>query len=170
MRKILLNVVITLDGFIEGPDGEYDWCFTDQDYDMQSFIERTDTILFGRKSYELLLQTDKNAWPNHARIVFSKTQNSIEGASIIYNNIEDHIYQLKHQPGKDIWLFGGASLTDALLGHGLIDELHLSIHPILLGKGKLLFGDALQKKPMALLSSKSFSTGLVQVIYGLSSV
>ena len=78
---------------------------------MEEFINRTDTILFGRKSYELLLQTDKNAWATHSRIVFSKTLTSIEGASLVNNKVEETLSRLKQQPGKDLIMWGGVSIA-----------------------------------------------------------
>lgn len=67
MRKIILNVAVTLDGYIEGANGEYDWCLTDQDYGMTQFMESIDTVLFGRKSYDLMLQYEKNPYPAHTK-------------------------------------------------------------------------------------------------------
>lgn len=68
MRKILLNLAVSLDSFIEGPKGEFDWCFTDQDYGMTGFLERIDAIFMGRKSYELFEQMDKNPFPDKAPV------------------------------------------------------------------------------------------------------
>src|SRR5207237_1565214 len=115
MRKILLNLAVSLDGFIEGPNGEYDWCFTDQDYGMTDFLNRTDAIFFGRKSYELVLKTDKNAWATHTKYVFSKAFDTIEAATLINRDIEKSVQKIKQKEGKDIWLFGEASLTSSLL-------------------------------------------------------
>lgn len=165
MRKILLNAAVSLDGFIEGPNGEYDWCFTAENYGMTDFLNRIDTIFSGRKSYELFLQADKNAWPGHAMYVFSKTIKTFENATAINTNIKEIVSTLKQEQGKDIWLFGGASLTQSLLNFGLLDELHLSIHPILLGKGKALFDNIPDRLPLKLVSSKSYPSGLVQTVY-----
>ena len=74
MRKIILNVAVSLDGFIEGPNGEFDWCFTDQDYGMSDFMKSIDAILFGRKSYELMLKMSKNPFPEKMKYIFSKTK------------------------------------------------------------------------------------------------
>ena len=165
MRKILLNVAVTLDGFIEGPGGEYDWCFTDQDYGMTDFLASTDTILFGRKSYELLLATDANAWPTHKRYVFSRTAGTMEGATVINGSIERSIEKIMAEKGKDIWLFGGADLASSFLNLGMINEFLLSIHPILLGNGKRLFNGFGERKNLMLKERRSYSSGLVQLVY-----
>ena len=73
MRKIILNLAVSLDGFIEGPNGEYDWCFIDQDYGMTDFMDSIDAIFFGRKSYELVLKTGADYFGNKKQYVFSKT-------------------------------------------------------------------------------------------------
>jgi dihydrofolate reductase len=73
MRKIILNLALSLDSFIEGPNGEFDWCFIDQDYGMTEFLANTDAILFGRKSYELLMKYDSNPYPEMEKYIFSKS-------------------------------------------------------------------------------------------------
>jgi len=169
MRKLILSVAVTLDGFIEGPNGEYDWCFTDQDYGLSDLINRVDAAFIGRKTYELTQKMNSNdeSWlPHLKQYIFSTTLNSVkEGETLIKNNIRDEVEEIKKQEGKDIWLFGGASLTTTLLIYGLVDEISLAVHPILLGKGKLLFSDIDQKLHLTLCGSQSYSTGLVTLNY-----
>ena len=168
MRKVILAVAVSLDSLIEGPNGEYDWCFTDQDYGMTDFFKRIDAIFFGRKSYEVLLRTDTNPYPNKAKYVFSKTLKSVgENTILIRENIEQEVKTIKQQHGKDIWLFGGASTTASLLRAQLVDEMMLAVHPILLGKGKPLFSDTGKRITWRLVEAKTYSTGLVQLMYRL---
>lgn len=169
MRKVILNLAVSLDGFIEGPNGEYDWCFTDQDYGMTDFMERIDAVLFGRKSYELLIEMDKNPYPDKAKYVFSRTIQALDSHTmIISKEAEEEVKKLKKGDGKDIWLFGGAELTTTFINARLIDELLLSIHPILLGSGKPLFAGLNERSHFKLLDAKTFDTGLVQVSYKLA--
>lgn len=165
MRKIILNVAVTLDGLIEGPNGEYDWCFTDQDYGMTPFIDRIDTIFFGRKSFEILESAGENPFSDFKMYVFSTTLKSLENVTIISSDVEETVRQMKNEEGKDIWLFGGASLTTLFINAGLVDELMLSIHPLLLGEGKLLFQSILGRIPLELTDTRSYSSGLVQLLY-----
>ena len=175
MRKLVLGLAITLDGYIEGPNGEYDWCFTDQDYGLNEFFERIDAIFIGRKSYEMMqLQGDNNngedtiGLPKLTEYVFSKTLTSVkEGAILISENSIAEARRIKNQPGKDIWLFGGASLYHALMKAGLVDELWMSVHPILLGSGKPLFHGQDNRRKLTLLESKTYETGLVSVRYSV---
>ena len=166
MRKIILNLAVSLDGFIEGPSGEYDWCFTDQDYGMSKFLNRIDTIFFGRKSYEILLSAEKNPYPGKKKYVFSRTRKSAAGGTeIISGFIEGRIKEIKNTEGKDIWLFGGAELISALLNAGLIDEMQLAVHPIILGGGKRLFGGLPGRIKLRTIDCIKYNSGLVQIFY-----
>ncbi len=165
MRKVILNLAVSLDGVIEGPNGEFDWCFTDQDYGMKNFLTGTDTIFFGRKSYEVLTRTEKDPYPTMRKFVFSRTLQSVMDATVIQENIESHVKSIKEEPGKDIWLFGGAELTAQLMSLNLVDELQLAVHPILLGRGKRLFPSAENRVSLRLVDTKIYSTGLVQLFY-----
>ena len=171
MRKIILQLAISLDGFIEGPNGEYDWCFTDQDYGMTEFFQRVDTVFIGRKSYEMSLGlegADTSWMPKMKEYVFSNTLTSVkEGTVLVNGNIKEEIEKIKNEPGKDIWMFGGASLTTSLLNEGLIDEISMAVHPILLGKGKLLFNDVKGRIKLKLIGTQAYSSGLVSLTYKL---
>jgi len=167
MRKVILNLAVSLDGFIEGPNGEYDWCFTDQDYGMKEFFKRTDAIFLGRRSYELVTKTGARYFGKRKIYVFSKTLTETKGkkAIIINTDIKAAVNKIKNEPGKDIWLFGGANLVTTFMNDGLVDELMLAVHPILLGNGKQLFQNIEQQTKLQLTDAKTFSSGLVQLFY-----
>jgi dihydrofolate reductase len=169
MRKIILCVAISLDGFIEGPNGEYDWCFTDQDYGMKEFMSRIDTIFYGRKCYEMMMGFDHggpNPYAKMKHVVFSNTlEKAYKGTELISGDFVRQVTNLKKQPGNDIWLFGGAEITTTFLNENLIDEMALAVHPIVLGKGKLLFNNIDSRKYFKLVSSQQYSTGLVMLNY-----
>jgi dihydrofolate reductase len=165
VRRLILNLAVSLDGFIEGPNGEFDWCFTDQDYGMKDFLGRIDAVFFGRKSYEVLLQTEKNPYPGIQKYVFSTTLHSLEGAYLIRDDIVANVQNIKKQRGKDIWLFGGAKLAGSLMNLGLVDELQLAVHPLLLGRGKPLLVNLENRMLLRLVDTKTYSTGLVQLFY-----
>ncbi len=167
MRKVILNLALSLDGFIEGPKGEYDWCFTDQDYGMSAFLKSVDAVFFGRKSFDLVSPMGPNAYPGLKRYVFSRTLTEVEGAFIISSDVKGTVEKLKREKGKNIWLFGGAELTNTLLGLGLVDELLLSVHPVILGGGKSLFGSLGERIHLKLKNARTYPTGLVQLFYTL---
>ena len=166
MRKVILNLAVSLDGFIEGPNGEFDWCFTDQDYGMTKFLNDTDTIILGRKSYDVLQTMEGDSFPNHEKLVFSRTLTTVNPPYRLINTAaEEVIDQIRATPGKNLWLFGGAELTSTLLVAGLVDEMMLSIHPLLLGSGRPLFTGIQERMYFNLLRTETFSTGLVQLFY-----
>ncbi|RYY24243.1 MAG: dihydrofolate reductase [Chitinophagaceae bacterium] len=173
MRKVILGLAVTLDGYIEGPNGEYDWCFTDQDYGLTEFFSRIDSIFIGRKSYEIARQyAAKNGgelvpgMPPMQQYVFSDTLKEVgQGAILLSGDSLAAAREIKQQQGKDIWLFGGALLTDALMKAGLVDELWMSVHPILLGSGKPLFRQQEARTQLKLLECKTYETGLVSLRY-----
>ena len=170
MRKVILGLAVSLDGLIEGPNGEYDWCFTDQDYGMQDFLQRIDTIFAGRKTYEMSFGKEDFdlGFPKMKEYIFSTTMTTVpEGKTLIKSDIESEVLKIKNSPGKDIWLFGGAGLTTALLNLGLIDEVSLAVHPIILGAGKPLFSDIKNRVPLTLADTKTYSSGLVSLTYTL---
>lgn len=172
MRKLILGVAVSLDGFIEGPNGEYDWCFTDEDYGMSDFFKRIDALFIGRKTYEMaqsaqsMGETGGAGFPKFKEYIFSTTLDKVkDDAILIKNNIKEEVEKIKNEKGKDIWLFGGASLTTSLLNLGLVDEISLAVHPIILGGGKPLFTDIANRIHLKLVDTKTYSTGLVALTY-----
>jgi dihydrofolate reductase len=166
MRKVILNLAVSLDGFIEGPNGEFDWCMADQDYGLMDFMNRIDSIFIVRKSYELILQMGENPYPDKLKYVFSRTLKNVGGnTKLISQNIEEEVKNIIDQDGKDIWLYGGANLVTSFLNTGLVDEIQLAVHPILLSKGKSLFKDIKERKYFKLIDTKTYSSGLVQLFY-----
>jgi len=170
MRKLILGLAVSLDGFIEGPNGEYDWCFTDQDYGMKDFFSRIDAVFVGRKTYEMSLgmESGGGGMPKMKEYIFSTTLDHVKkGAILIKENIKKEVEKIKKEEGKDIWLFGGSSLTTSLIELGLVDEISLAVHPILLGSGKPLFTGISKRIRLKLVDTKPWSTGLVTLNYVL---
>lgn len=168
MRKVILGVAVSLDGLIEGPKGEYDWCFTDQDYGMASFLKSIDALFMGRKSWDLVQSMKgSNPWKGSTTYVFSNTLKAVKGkdSGLVSGDLHAKVSELKKMKGKDIWLFGGASLTASLMNEGLVDELHLAVHPIVLGQGKPLFQGINHRVKTILIDTKVYNTGLVVLNY-----
>lgn len=180
-RKVILDLAVTLDGFIEGPNGEVDWCIIDPDMDFANFLNQIDTILYGRKSYDLWgkynpenedSDTEKEIWRlvhSKEKYVFSRTQKKTDNRAIVINdNIVEEVNKLKKKPGKDIWLYGGSSLITTFIKLGLVDEFRLSVHPVILGEGKPLFIDIKERVNLSLINTNRFSSGVVQLCYQLN--
>lgn len=176
-RKVILDLAVTLDGFIEGINGEVDWCIMDADMNFSQFLDRIDTILYGRKSYQLwgkympseeVPHWEREIWEkvhSKKKVVFSRTLAQEAGLTLIKENIAEEIKHLKQQPGKDLWLYGGASLITTFMNLGLVDEYRISVHPVILGAGKPLFMDMSQRKELRLVEVNRFASGVVQLIY-----
>jgi len=171
MRKLILQVAVSLDGFIEGPHGEIDWCFTDQDYGLKDFFKQIDTLFIGRKTYELMISMGDNAspgFPKFKEYIFSSTLEKVkDDAVLIKDDIKSKVKEIKNENGKDIWLFGGGSLTTSLMNLDLVDEIGLAVHPVILSGGKPLFSEIKKRVELELLDSKVYSTGLVFLKYAI---
>ena len=172
MRKLILSLMTSLDGYIEGPDKELDWHVWDNEMEEHMFHflnNQVDIILLGRKAYELMAEY----WPASKesiapamntlpKIVFSKTLDKAEwnNTRIIQENIGEEINRLKQTQGKDLVLFGGAAITASLMELHLVDEYQIIVNPVILGKGKPAF--LLNKKiNLQLTNIKRFSCGNV---------
>lgn len=177
-RKIVLDLAVSLDGYIEGLNGEVDWCIMDEDMNFNDFLNDIDTILYGRKSYDLWGQytpgndvsdTEKEMWEivhSKKKYVFSNTLTKIDNnVMLIKDNISEEVNKIKNEPGKDIWLYGGASLITTFIKQGFIDEYRLSVHPVILGAGKPLFIDIKERIGLKLVNTRTFSSGVVQLCY-----
>jgi len=180
-RRIILDLAVSLDGFIEGKNGEIDWCIMDSEMGFVNFLNQIDTILYGRKSYDLWghftpeiedADTDKVIWDlvhSKEKYVFSRKLKVTDNKAIFINdNIIEEIIKLKNKPGKDIWLYGGASLITSFINLGLVDEFRLSVHPVILGEGKPLFIDIKKRLNLKIVNTRTFSSGVVQLIYHLN--
>jgi dihydrofolate reductase len=133
---------------------------------MTEFLARCDSIIFGRKSYEVLLQYEQNPYPDKQKYLFSNTITSAVGNTIVLKgNVQEALTLIQQRSSGDSWFFGGGSLLRDFMQHRLIDELHLSIHPVLLGGGTPLFSGLLERYWWQLSESKTYATGLVQLIY-----
>lgn len=155
MRKIMYYVHQSLDGFIEGPNGEFDWAELGPELGEYSMglTERADTFLYGRKVWELMssywpnaeaMNPDEHAvafapvWRTTPKVVLSTTLESADWGTRIVRTAEE-IRAIKDQPGKDILLTGSASVAAALTELGLLDEHHVIVHPVILGGGKPVY-------------------------------
>jgi dihydrofolate reductase len=182
MRRIILNLAISLDGFIEGPNGEIDWLVRDPTIDFSDILHEIlsdkDIIFYGRISYDKWgnYQPDENApqklkdayqlMHSKQKYVFSKTKASDNTNAIFINsNIKERVLEIKQQPGKNIWLYGGAKLVTTLLNLNLIDEYRLAVHPVIIGKVKPLFQHIEDRHKLALMEAKGYPSGVTLLTY-----
>lgn len=179
MRKIILNLAVTLDGFIEGPNGEIDWCRLDGESDafFDKFLPEVDSIFYGRVSYDLWGQyqppdtasiSEKKLWSavhSKEKYVFSKKPAYNGNATYISDNIAERVMEIKQRPGKNIWLYGGANLITYFVNENLVDNYLLAVFPVLLGSGKPLFKNISRRVELKLNSVEHSSSGVILLSY-----
>jgi dihydrofolate reductase len=169
MRKLVYSVAMSLDGYIAGPNGEYDWITADPNFDFKALFSRFDTLLMGRKTYDLMRskgQTPKSM--GMEAVVVSTTLRSEvhSGVQIVRSHIAAAVRELKAMPGKDVWLFGGGALFRALIDAGLVDSVELAVLPILLGAGLPVIPDG-RRCPLRLEHSQSLPSGTLLLKYSI---
>ena len=167
MRKVILFIASSLDGYIARASGDVDWLFTDQDYGYADFFALVDTVLMGRHTYEQVLSFGEYPYIGTQGFVFSKTRGSEydDNVTFISSALPTFVQELKSSAGKNIWLVGGAELISSFLQHDLIDEFIISVHPIILGDGIPLFRAPLAMRKLNLQRCQTFDTGLIQITY-----
>jgi dihydrofolate reductase len=187
MRKVILSVNTTLDGFMAGPKGELDWHFSHWNEKMAEYaceqLSAMDTILVGRVTYEYmaghwpsasanLISTERDIefaglLNNLPKIVFSRTLSTVDwnNSRVVKGNIAREVTRLRNQPGKDMILLGGPAIISTFMRLNLIDEFHIWVSPVILGKGIPLFKDVSDKFNLRLLITKTFSNGVILHCY-----
>ncbi|NGM61240.1 dihydrofolate reductase [Sphingobacterium sp. SGG-5] len=173
MRKLSLFIATSLDGYIAKPNDDLNFLKVvekeGEDYGYTAFIATIDTIIVGRKTYDYVLrEIGSSHYDNGQRDVYviTKTKRPKASRTTFYaGNIADLVQQLKSESGKDIYCDGGAEIINELLKHDLVDELIISVVPILVGSGTKLFKDNRPEQLLDLISAKAFDTGLTQLHY-----
>lgn len=177
MRKIIAALFISLDGVVESPDKWHFPYFNDEmGAAIGSAVSEADAMMMGRVNY----QEWAEYWPaqpsedefagymnNVPKYVVSTTLDTAEwnNSTLINGDVMAEIAKLKQQPGKHIAISGSGTLVQSLLLNGLLDELRLMVHPIVVGSGKRFFTNETMQKPLKLLDSQTFSTGVVYLTY-----
>ena len=196
-RKIIAALQVSVDGSIEGPNGEMDWAMAEDEdswKDTFEMLSHIDTLILGRRMYPgyeqywlAVLANPDGVLPfsgrvaskneiDYARfadrtphIVLSKTLDKVSWKTTrIVRDVEE-IRRLKQQSGKDIYAVGGATLVSSLMNLGLIDEIQLSVNPLILGGGKALFKDVKDRQTLKLVQAKPLKSGKVSLIYSTQS-
>jgi dihydrofolate reductase len=169
MRKLVYSVAMSLDGFIAGQGGEYDWIIEEPSLDLEEQYRGFDTLLMGRRTYELMLevgQTPKSMGMN--AVVVSTTLDPAlhHEVRIVSNGVADAVAKLKTEAGKDIWLFGGGMLFRAMMDAGLVDVVEFAVQPILLGSGVPVIPDG-RRWPLRLEACDRYPNGTLMLRYSV---
>jgi dihydrofolate reductase len=188
MRKIIAALQVSVDGFIEGPNGALDWAMAGDDEvwrEVFAMLSHTDTLILGRvmypayEQYWLTLLANPAAGSKHEvayarladktpHIVVSRTLDKVAWKTARVVRDVEEIRKMKQQPGKDMQVVGGATLVSSLMNLGLIDELQLMVNPLILGGGKALFKDVQERHALKLIRAKSLQSGKVALTYSVT--
>ena len=183
MRKVILDTIISLDGYYTDPKNEIDWFEFDKEEIEWSkqILRRVDAMLYGRVTYQEFSEFWPKASPSPdgfdseiigqlnglQKVVFSRTLPEVKWrpAVLIRENPVDAVARLKNDPGKDMVIVGSGTLVSALVRKELIDEYRIRVRPIILGAGKLLFADDQKRHKLKLISAREFGNGVVALHY-----
>jgi dihydrofolate reductase len=171
MRKVVYGGAMSLDGYIAGPNGDFDWIVTDPEIDFTLLMARYDTFLIGRKTYDVMRRSAGNMPPSPgiAHVVCSRTLRPADcpGATLCPDAVSA-VADLRTRPGKDIALFGGGELFRSLLAAGLVDEVGFTVIPVLLGGGIPLLPSPADRARLKLKTCRVYEkTGTVGLEYDI---
>jgi len=180
MRKVTLGLANSLDNFIARKDGGFDWLHWSKEVAQISakFMKTVDTLLIGRKTYDGMLRYGQTSYPGAQNYVFTRSKKTVaalkknlatkkadQNVDVISEDVARFVRKLKRKKGKGIVVFGGGELAKSLFEAGLIDEIVLNIHPVLLGSGIPLFHEMKQQIDLELLDCKVLKGGYQAVTY-----
>jgi dihydrofolate reductase len=170
MRRIRYSVAASLDGYIAGPKGEYDWIIMDPEIDFGEMMSQFDTMLVGRKTFELVAKQGGPSGYDMKVLVFSRKlkQKDHPDVTIVSNDIKKTLTKLRKEKGKDIWLFGGGELFRSLLDMGMVDTVEVGVMPVLLGGGIPLMPAPYTQAKLKLIKHKVYKkSGIVGLEYAV---
>jgi dihydrofolate reductase len=167
MRQLVYSVAASLDGFIAGPKGEFDWIIQDPTMDFGEIFGHFDTLVMGRHCYESILREGRSPKEFGMRAYVAST--TLDPArhrdvTIVGSNLAATVAELKRASGKEIWLFGGGKTFRSLLDAGLVDRVDVSVIPVLLGGGIPLVSEG-HRWPLQFKDSRTFPSGIVSLTY-----
>jgi dihydrofolate reductase len=169
MRRVRYSVAASLDGYITDADGRFDWIPEDPAVDFAAIFARVDTVLLGRRSFELVRQTGTPGWgPNMRVYVFSRTLRPADypDVTVVGANSREVVAALRAEPGDgEIWLWGGGQLFSSLLAAGQVDAVEVTVVPVLLGGGVPLVAGGINRTKLILQHTHQYPTGMVSLIY-----
>lgn len=170
-RKTVLYIAMSLDGYIAQPNDDLSFLSIvekeGEDYGYADFIQTIDTVILGRKTYDwIMAQVPEFVHADKKTFVITRTEKpSVANTHFYTKDLKELIINLKKEEGKNIFIDGGAEVVSALLKEQLIDEIIISVIPILVGNGVRLFNDERPEQELELISCKSFEKGLIQMHY-----
>ncbi len=168
MRKVVLFISSSLDGYIARVNGDINWLFTDQNYGYTKFLDSIDTVFMGRKTYEQVLTFGEYPYQEKKSYVFTKNLDFQATFDVkVVTDLDTFVNYFRLLDGNNIWLVGGSLLIRDFLNKNLVSEIILSVHPIILGEGISLFANP-NTTALQLTGCQTYSSGLVQLSYNVA--
>jgi dihydrofolate reductase len=171
MRQVRYNVAASLDGYIADANGKFDWIPEDAAVDFGAIFARVDTVLLGRRSFELVQGGGGPPWGAHMRVyVFSHTlrPETYPGVTVVGAKAAEVVRALRAEPGTgEIWLFGGGQLFSSLMAARQVDAVEVTVVPVLLGGGVPLAAPGFPRTALSLRHTHRYPTGMVSLVYGV---
>lgn len=171
MRLVRFGGAMSLDGYIAGPNGEYDWIVMDPEIDFTGLMKQFDTFLIGRKTFDAMgrMGNSGKSTPGIENIVLSRTLKPADYPKIrIERDAERLVRELREKPGKDIAIFGGGELFGSLLAAGLVDRIEMSLIPVLLGGGIPVLPPPAGRATLKLRNQRVYpKTGTISLVYDI---
>jgi dihydrofolate reductase len=168
MRKVILGLGISLDGYIARTDGSVDFLFMPKDYSMAPFFATIDAAIMGRKTFDVALKMGGGSFDKSmVNYVMSQTLPPGErnGVHVVRDTAAELVRKIRAKPGKHIWLMGGGEIAREFLKNDLVDELYLGLVPVLIGEGIPLFPAGFPQREFALVENNTYSKGLIELKY-----
>jgi dihydrofolate reductase len=172
MKKLRYGVAMSLDGFIADEHDGYDWIVHDDAIDFKAIWNQFDTLVMGRRTFEVTLAQNGGGKKGFTVVVCSTTlkQDDHPKVTIVNDRVIDRVAALKEEAGKDIWLFGGGNLFRTLYDAGLVDMIEIALIPVMLGSGIPVIAPGVHTKTLRLLDSKTLPSGIVMLTYAAPQV
>jgi dihydrofolate reductase len=185
-RRVIVQELVSVDGFVAGPSGELDFFeavsdYSEVDQDNLSILDQVDTILLGSKTYRMFVEY----WPtaedelmadvvnSTPKIMFSSTLERapwgrFEPARVLKGGAVEHVQRLRREPGRGLMVWGSISLAQSLLKAGLVDEIQLRVIPTMVGHGRTLLAEDTGRQDLTLLEAKPYASGIVSLSYAVT--
>jgi dihydrofolate reductase len=169
VRKVILGLGISLDGYIARPDGSVDFLFMPKDYSMAPFFATVDAAIMGRKTYDAALKMGGGSFGGSSMTTYIMSRTlppgDRDGAHFVEESPAVLMRRLRKKSGKHIWLMGGGELAREFLKADLVDELYIGVVPVLIGEGLPLFPAGFPQREFALVENKTYSKGMIALKY-----
>jgi dihydrofolate reductase len=168
MRRVRYQVACSLDGYIAGPDDDFDWIVPEPTFDFEAHFAQFDTLLMGRRTYEVV-RSSGQGFRGKEVLVASRTLRPGDhpGVEVVGDELERRVRELKGRPGGDIWLYGGGELFSQLLDWGLVDTVEPAVIPILLGAGVPFLPSPSHRQRLTLTGHRAYPSGMLLLEYAV---